>query len=505
MKPQATHAPRLRCHLPWTATKLIRARQLSNAQTQLYPCALTSAAVDTRSSSRPNSVPASQYNVRINQTTRLKRNVDFAMSLRPLGSQCLPYTHLLRNVPPTRYVISSQLRRFPQPCNNRRTHHGSATPPHHTHRASFSLGRFLSDLLRPTHAFPSHDKTPWTQKCRHGTSATNSLEHCAHCGGKAIPKARTLIDRSNPSSGWHCKACTRSVRLRGHLPNEEQLVAMSRRRLMLQSGEASKTSPCRHCGRMTAPRTSRKFANPDDPSAGFHCRTCVRHKSIHGNLPTETDLAAYRYRSAVWSRKPPTGDSGNEAPDILREDRETPGPSESSPPPGPTSQKQSRDARPCIHCGDMTTSKSKRKLVEPRNPAAGYYCQPCSRSLLETDALPSSVRIAALRKLRAKRSRSGPRSLESPCRHCGDMTLPSSKRRLVETKNPEAGFYCRACADCLRETGVLPSEIRLTVRRAREEVRLKNLEARSSEKSRSSVPTQGNSTLADMPTGNPTA
>jgi hypothetical protein len=447
---------------------------------------------------------ASQYNARIGQIKRLSRYVDFAMSLRPLGYQCnLLYAHLLRNVSPTRRIVSLRLSRLPQPRDNRRTYHGSATTPHHANRASFSHGRLLSDLLRPTQAFQSHGKVAWTQQRRHETSATNGPEHCAHCGGRATPKVRTLVDRGNPSSGWHCKACARSIRVRGHLPNEEQLVAMNRRRLMLQSGEASKTSPCRHCGRMTAPRTNRKFVDPDDPFAGFHCRSCVRHMSIHGNLPTETDLAAYQYRSAVWSRKPPTVDLQNEAPDSLREDLESLGPSESSQPSDPTKQKQSRDARPCTHCGDMTTSKSKRKLVEPRNPAAGYYCQPCSRSLLETDALPSSVRIAALRKLRAKRSRSGPRLLESPCRHCGDMTLPSSKRRLVETKKPESGYYCRACADCLGETGDLPSEMRLTVRRAREEVRLKNLVAKASKKSRSSVSSQGNSTLTDVRTENP--
>ncbi|KAJ5558977.1 hypothetical protein N7461_002949 [Penicillium sp. DV-2018c] len=254
---------------------------------------------------------------------------------------------------------------------------------------------------------------------------------------------------------------------------------------------------------MTAPRTGRKFVNPDDPFAGFHCRFCVRHMSTHGNLPTETDLAAYRYRSAVFTRNLPTVNSEKEARDSLRENLKTRRPSDSSPPSDPTKQKQSRDACPCVHCGDMTTSKSKRKLVEPQKPAAGYYCRPCSRSLLETDALPSSVRIAALRKLRAKRSRSNnARFLKSPCRHCGDMTLPSSKRRLVDTKNPESGYYCRACGDCLTETGDLPSEIRLTVRRAREEVRLKNLKARSSKSSHSSVLPQEHSTLTDMRTDN---
>ena len=165
--------------------------------------------------------------------------------------------------------------------------------------------------------------------------------------------------------------------------------------------------------------------------------------------------------------------------------------------------KQSRGEYPCMHCGDKTISSSKRRLVEPQNPAAGYYCQPCTRSLLETDSLPSAVKIAALRKLRATRMQSNPRVLKSPCVHCGGITAPSSKRRLVEAKNPQSGYYCRACADCLMQTDSLPSDIRLAVRRSREQVRLKNLQVRQSKKSQSPVSLQdGEATLTDTPTHN---
>ncbi|KAJ5178357.1 uncharacterized protein N7500_001056 [Penicillium coprophilum] len=162
--------------------------------------------------------------------------------------------------------------------------------------------------------------------------------------------------------------------------------------------------------------------------------------------------------------------------------------------------KQSRGEYPCMHCGDKTISSSKRRLVEPRNPAAGYYCQPCTRSLLETDALPSTVKIAALRKLRETRMQSNPRVLKSPCVHCGEITVPSSKRRLVESKNPQSGYYCRACADCLIETNSLPSDIRLAVRRAREQVRLKNLRASLPQESQSPVSQKEEATPIDTPT-----
>ncbi|KGO74694.1 hypothetical protein PITC_083030 [Penicillium italicum] len=273
---------------------------------------------------------------------------------------------------------------------------------------------------------------------------------------------------------------------------------------MRASGEASKVSPCRHCGTMTAPRSSRKFIDANNPSAGFHCRTCVRHTNHHGSLPTEQDLAAFEYRKGIRKRRPDPGASKNNATDISKGE---PLPHPTSGSPGysksPRQMKQSRDEYPCMHCGDITISSSKRRLVEPQNPAAGYYCQPCTRSLLETDSLPSTVKIAALRKLRATRMQTNPRVLKSPCVHCGEITAPSSKRRLVESKNAQSGYYCRACADCLVQTNSLPSDIRLAVRRSREEVRLKNLRANLSKKSPPPVsPRDREATLMDTSTDN---
>ncbi|CAI7632248.1 unnamed protein product [Penicillium glandicola] len=250
---------------------------------------------------------------------------------------------------------------------------------------------------------------------------------------------------------------------------------------------------------MTAPRSSRKFIDTNNPSAGFHCRTCVRHVNHHGTLPTEQDIAAFRYRKEIWNKRTPTVASKKDSSDISMGEPTAHNHSKSlNNPKSPKQMKQSRDEYPCMHCGDKTISSSKRRLVEPQNPAAGYYCQPCTRCLLETDALPSTVQIAALKKLRATRLQSNPRVLKSPCVHCGEITAPSSKRRLVESKNSHSGYYCRACADCLLETKSLPSDIRLAVRRAREQVRLKNLRASLSKGLQSPVsPQDGEATPTD--------
>ncbi|KAJ5356739.1 hypothetical protein N7517_011348 [Penicillium concentricum] len=415
------------------------------------------------------------------------------MSLRPLGYQCnLSYAQFFRNGPQTRHNITQHLRSFSQLRDTHCTHRWSATSPHHANKPSFSLRSLLGDLLRPAHTPRSHGKGSWTQQCRHETTAAKEPELCVHCGANTIPKARRHVEAGNLSSGWHCKACVRNIRTHGHLPNEEQLEAIHRRRLVRASGEASKISPCRHCGTMTAPRSSRKFIDTNNPAAGFHCRTCVRHFNHHGNLPTEQDLAAFQYRKEMRSRRP-TAAQKKKAEDISRESMAH---NHSK---SPKQMKQSRGEYPCMHCGDKTISSSKRRLVEPQNPAAGYYCQPCTRSLLENDALPSTVKIAALRKLRETRMQSNPRVLKSPCLHCGEITAPSSKRRLVESKNPQSGYYCRACADCLIETNSLPSDIRLAVRRAREQVRLKNLRASQSKQSQSPVSGEREATT-DTPT-----
>ncbi|CDM31175.1 hypothetical protein CBS147339_122 [Penicillium roqueforti] len=421
------------------------------------------------------------------------------MSLRPLGYQCkLPYAQLFRNGLQTKQNITQHLRSFSQLRDTHCARRWSATFPHHANKA-FSLRSLLGDLLRPAHTIRGQGKGLWAQQSRYESSAAKEPELCAHCGGKTIPKARKHVEPGNPSSGWYCKPCVRNIRAHGHLPNEEQLAGIHRRRLIRASGEASKTSPCGHCGQMTAPRSSRKFIDANNPSAGFHCRTCVRHVNHHGTLPTDLDLAAFQYRKQMRSRRPPTvASKNNKSVTSTGESAVARKPSKS-----PKQMKQSRGEYPCMHCGDKTISSSKRRLVEPQNPAAGYYCQPCTRSLLETDALPSTVKIAALRKLRATRMQSNPRVMKSPCVHCGEITAPSSKRRLVEAKNAQSGYYCRACADCLIETNSLPSDIRLAVRRAREQVRLKNLQASLSKESQSPVsPQDGEATPTDILTDN---
>ncbi|KAJ5943411.1 hypothetical protein N7516_003579 [Penicillium verrucosum] len=432
------------------------------------------------------------------------------MSLRPLGYQCnLSYSQFFRNGPPTRHTITQHLRFFSRSRDTHCIHRWSATSPHHTNKPSFSLRGLLGDLLRPAHTLYDSGKGSWTQQCRYETSAAKEPELCEHCGGKTVPRARRHVDPGNHSSGWHCKACVRNIRAHGNLPNEEQLAAINRRKLVRSSGEASRTSPCRHCGTITAPRSSRKFVDASNPSAGFHCRTCVRHFNHHGKLPTELDLAAFQYRKSTRSRGYNSASKRN-ASDATKGQPTPHHPSSSSSPSSdpnsPKQMKQSRGEYPCMHCGDKTISSSKRRLVEPQNPAAGYYCQPCTRSLLQTDSLPSAVQIAALRKLRATRLQINPRVLKSPCVHCGEITVPSSKRRLVESKNTQSGYYCRACADCLMQTDSLPSDIRLAVRRSREQVRLKNLQASQSKKSQSSQSPvslrDGEATLTDTPTHN---
>jgi len=399
------------------------------------------------------------------------------MSLRPLGCQFYSYyAQIFRNGLQAKYAISQHLRRSsPYLRDTRFTHNWPGGNPHRTNEASSSQGNLFGDLSRRACTLQSRSKGQLTQQCRHASSATKDSELCAHCGGKTIPKIRKPVEPGNPSSGWHCKPCLRNIRVHGHLPDEEQLAAIKRRRLIRESGQASKTSPCRHCGELTAPKSSRKFVEPDNPYAGFYCRPCVRHMHHHGSLPNENELTAFKSRKEARGRTVATvalKEISENAPSLQEE---TPAPTS---PKSPKQAKQSRDPHPCRHCNDTTYSNSKRRLVEPQNPSAGYYCQPCTRRLLEKNDLPTSAQLAALKKLRAKRnSTSNARLLRSPCLHCGTITAPGSKRKLVEAKNPAAGYYCRPCGDYLAENNALPDEARLAARKAREQVRLSNLKA----------------------------
>jgi hypothetical protein len=398
------------------------------------------------------------------------------MSLRPLSCQFNPYyKQILRHGLQAKQAFSHHLKLSPYTRETRLTHTWLGQDPHPASRASSSRGNQFGDLSRPELTLQHRIKGQSSHQCRHESSTANDPELCAHCGGKTIPKIRKPVEPGNPSSGWHCKPCLRNIRVHGHLPNEEQLAAIKRRRLIRESGQASQTSPCRHCGELTAPKSSRKFVEPDNPYAGFYCRPCVRHMHHHGALPSEVELAAFKYRKASRGKTvmPPTRQRAEITTSLKEESSASTMSSQS-----PKQAKQSRDPHPCHHCNDMTYSSTKRRLVEPQNPSAGYYCQPCTRCLLETNDLPSSAQLAALKKLRAKRnSTTNARILKSPCVHCGTTTAPGSKRKLVEAKNPAAGYYCRACADCLVETNTLPDEARLAARRLREQVRLSNLKA----------------------------
>ncbi|CAG8253960.1 unnamed protein product [Penicillium salamii] len=397
------------------------------------------------------------------------------MSLRPLGcNSSLSYAQVFRKC-----AILTPLR--PSPCS-RDTHIRLQRPRRTLHLAdptSFLQRTLFGTLPQAAHTPQSRNKHVPAQQCRHESSAVQAvpeLEPCAHCGGRTYPKIRKPVDPEDPSRGWHCKPCLRTMRVHGHLPNGEQLVEINRRRRVRESGEASKTSPCKHCGDMTAPKSSRKFVDPDDPHAGFHCRPCVRHMHHHGALPSEIELVALKTRRRSRKNALTKGEKAKPKLKPAQELKKEEPPALD--PDAPKRAKQSRDPHPCRHCGDQTYSSSKRRLVEIQNPSAGYYCQPCSRCLIETDTLPSAVQIEALRDLRARRSVISPasvRGMKSPCCHCGDITSPGSKRKLVEPKNPDSRYYCRSCAECLQETNALPDEMRLATRKSRERARLSNL------------------------------
>lgn len=386
------------------------------------------------------------------------------MSLRSLvceSNSC--YAQILRPSLLTRHAILQPS----SPCP-RATHF-----THNWPRKSFPLASQISLLQgslfgapsRSVHTLQDRNQDTLAQKYNNESSAPNP-RLCTHCGGKTTPKTRKLIVPGDSSKGWHCKPCVRNIRVHGHLPNEEQLAAIKLRRFILESGEASKPSPCRHCGDLTTPRTNRKFVDAENPFAGFHCRTCVRHLQHHGAFPHEDELEAFKTRKRPIRSSPQqevteSAEGTNEehpSPELLK------------------SPKQSRDPQPCRHCGEETSPNRNRRLVEPRNPAAGYYCQPCARCLIETDALPSTAQIESLKKLREKlMAKQSPRRMPSPCRHCGDITTPGSKRKLLDPKNTAGGYYCRACAECLSKTNSLPDKTRLIIRNSREEARLFNL------------------------------
>ena len=391
------------------------------------------------------------------------------MSLRPLGCQFNLYAQLFR-----RHTILKPLR---YPSCSRDTHfklQWAARTLHLHEPPALSQRRSFVDLPRSAHTTHSHSNKPRAHKCHHESTENEDI-YCAHCGGKTIPKIRKPVDPTDHSLGWHCKPCRQVLNVHGALPNEEQLVLIRRRRLIWESGETKKRSPCRHCGEITAPKSSRKFIDPENPSAGFHCRSCVRHVHQHGSLPSELEIAAFRTRreNRAKSDAGRTKDTAQESAGSSKEETRA---SRSK----STEPKQSRDPHNCQHCGDLTYSNNKRRLVEPQNPSSGYYCQPCSRSLIKTDALPSTAQIEALRKRRLKRSATAAppaRAMKSPCVHCGMTTAPGGKRRLVDPQKPSSGYYCRGCSSSLKVTNSLPDAKTIAFWKSREKVRQSNIQA----------------------------
>lgn len=393
------------------------------------------------------------------------------MSLRPLGCQSYLYAQLFRRnatLKPLRLSVCLR------DTHARSLWTGTSSRLHEL--PSLSQRRSFVNSPRSAHTTQSHNHDSRAQECDHGSPETEDI-YCAHCGGKTIPKIRKPVDPTDHSRGWHCKPCRQVLNVHGVLPNEEQLVAIRRRRLMWESGETKKRSPCRHCGDITAPKSSRKFIDPENPSAGFHCRSCVRHVHQHGSLPSELEIAAFRTRRDN-REKNDAGGTREKTKESAGSSKE--GTSTSTSKSKSKDPKQSRDPHPCQHCGDLTYSNNKRRLVEAQNPSSGYYCQPCTRSLIKTDALPSTAQIEALRKRRLKRSATATPSAsaqKSPCVHCGMITAPGGKRRLVEPKKPSSGYYCRGCSASLVQTQSLPDAETIAFWKSREKVRQSNIKA----------------------------
>ena len=353
------------------------------------------------------------------------------MSLRPF----VQFAHIFRHGQSIGPIIQ-HLGSFTRSYDSIRAYHPARK---HTNRASCTPS-LLSDRLRPAHTIQTHGKISSISQCRHESSSSDP-ELCAHCRGKINPKHRRLVDSNDRTKGWHCRACIRTVKAQGALPNEQQLASMRRRRLWKESGELHKSSPCRKCGIETAPTSRRQFVDPDNPYAGFHCRACVQHAILQAKLQIQN--AQY----GIWH-----GGLGSGIP--IAPKREY----------------------PCDHCGEPVTPEKKRRYVDSGNSSAGYYCRSCARRLCLEDKLPTEAQLKAIKVLRGKLAKFvTARKQKNPCQHCGDITLPGSRRTLVKSGDFSSGYYCRPCAQHQRMKDELPSEMAIRDRRLRKHLKLKRL------------------------------
>jgi hypothetical protein len=92
------------------------------------------------------------------------------------------------------------------------------------------------------------------------------------------------------------------------------------------------------------------------------------------------------------------------------------------------------------------------------------------------DKLPTEAQLKAIKVLRGKLAKFvTARKQKNPCQHCGDITLPGSRRTLVRPGDFSSGYYCRPCAQHQRMRGELPSEMAIRDRRLRKHLKLKRL------------------------------
>ncbi|KAJ5770343.1 uncharacterized protein N7511_002394 [Penicillium nucicola] len=357
------------------------------------------------------------------------------MSLRPF-IQHLPAFRHGQTIKQTLQLLSP----FSQPHECIRAYHFSTR---NTTKAP-STSKLLADLLRPTHTLQTYGKPPLISQCRHNSSSVER-EACAHCGGSVNPKRRRRADPEDRSMGWHCSACIRTLALHGVLPNEEQLASMQRRRLYRASRVVNEPSPCLQCGAVTTPGSKRKLIDRDNPDAGYHCRTCVQRAAFQALLQMENDQNPIQYSDL--------------------------GPSSEL----PVAQAHHRQ-HPCDHCGEPATPEKKRRSVSSGDSSAGYYCRSCARRLGLEDKLPTEEQLKTVKVLRGKLAKFvTARKQKSPCQHCGDITLPGSRRRLVDAGDFSSGYYCRPCGRNLQMKDELPSDAMIQARRMRKYLKLKRL------------------------------
>ncbi|KAJ5295597.1 hypothetical protein N7508_010418 [Penicillium antarcticum] len=187
------------------------------------------------------------------------------------------------------------------------------------------------------------------------------------------------------------------------------------------------------------------MVDPDDPHAGWHCRSCVQREHYQALVQMEDAQNKIQHSDLGSSSEHPVAQAHN---------REY----------------------PCDHCGEPATPEKKRSSVSSGDSSAGYYCRSCARRLGLEDKLPTEEQLKAVKVLRGKLAKFvTARKQKSPCQHCGDITLPGSRRRLVDAGDFSSGYYCRPCGRNLQMRDELPSETMIRARRLRKYLKLKRL------------------------------